>query len=61
MATKLIFEDQDNNEMNCFLNDKEKVHIDVGQKGENIINSGYITLDKEDVRKLIEILKDCET
>lgn len=60
MATRLVFEDEDNNEMNCFLNDKGKVYIGVGQRGEDMVYSGYITLDKEDVRQLINILKDCE-
>lgn len=60
MATKLVFEDEDNNEMNCFLNDKGKVYIGVGQRGEDMIYSGYITLDKADVRQLISILTDCE-
>jgi hypothetical protein len=60
MATKLVFEDEDNNEMNCFLNDKGKVYIGVGQRGEDMVYSGYITLNKEDVKQLINILKDCE-
>ena len=60
MATRLVFEDEDNNEMNCFLNDKGKVYIGVGQRGEDMVYSGYITLDKEDVKQLINILKDCE-
>jgi len=60
MATKLVFEDEDNNEMNCFLNDKGRVYIGVGQRGEDMVYSGFITLDKEDVRQLIGILRDCE-
>ncbi len=60
MAMKIVFEDEDDNEMNCFLNDKGKVYIGVGQRGQDIVYSGYITLDKEDVGQLIKILTDCE-
>lgn len=60
MARKTVFEDENDNEMNCFLNDKGKVYIGVGQRSEDMIYSGYITLDKEDVRQLIKILSDCE-
>jgi len=60
MALKTVFVDEDNNEMNCYLNDRGKVYIGVGQIGEEIAFNGYITLDKEDVKKFIKILKDCE-
>jgi hypothetical protein len=60
MAMKTVFEDEDNNEMNCFLNDKGKVYIGVGQRGEDMVYSGFITLDKEDVGQLIKILTDCQ-
>lgn len=60
MATRLVFEDEENNEMDCFLNSKGKVYIGVGQKGEDIAYNGFITLGKEDVRQLIMILKECE-
>lgn len=60
MAVKTVFEDEDNNEMNCFLNDKGKVYIGVGQRGEDMVYSGFITLDKEDVGQLIKILTDCQ-
>ena len=57
---KTVFEDGDNNEMNCFLNDKGKVYIGVGQRGEDMVYSGFITLDKEDVGQLIKILTNCQ-
>lgn len=60
MAKRTVFEDKDNNEMDCYLNDKGRVYIGVGQKGEDIAYSGFITLDREDVRGLIKILTKCE-
>ena len=60
MATRTIFEDQDNNEMECLLNDEGKVFISVGKREEDIAYRGFITLDKQDIRQLIEILTECE-
>ncbi len=34
--------------------------MSIGQIGEDIAYSGFITLDKEDVKELIDILKDLE-
>jgi hypothetical protein len=61
MATKTVFIDQDNNEMDCYLNDKSKLFISVGQTGEDAMYNGYITLDKEDVQKLIKFLTETES
>lgn len=60
MATRTVFADEDNNEMDCYLNEKGKVYIGVGKPGEDIAYSGYISLDKADVKKLIKILTDIE-
>lgn len=61
MAIRTVFNDSDNNEMECYLNDKGKVFISVGQIGEdNAYYSGYITLDKDDVNQLIKILSEIE-
>ena len=60
MAIKTVFTDEDNNEMECYLNDKNKVYISVGQPSEDIVYNGYITLDKEDVGLLIKKLTDLE-
>lgn len=60
MAQRTVFNDEDNNEMECYLNDKGRVYISVGQKGEDIAYSGFITLDKEDVQSLIQILQNVE-
>lgn len=59
MATRTVFSD-DNSEMDCYLNDKGKVFISIGQPGEDIVNSGFITLDKDDVSQLIKILVELE-
>lgn len=58
MAIRTVFSDEDNNEMECFLNEKGKVFIQVGQLGEDIAYNGYITLDKEDVSQLITMLTE---
>ena len=60
MAKRTVFNDEDNNELECYLNDKGKVYMGIGQTGEDIAYSGFITLDKEDVKELIDILKDLE-
>lgn len=58
MAKRTVFSDEDNNEMDCYLNDKGKVYISVGQSGEDMMYAGWITLDKEDTKSLIKILSD---
>jgi len=40
MATKTVFIDPDNNEMDCFINDKGKLYISVGQTGDDAMYSG---------------------
>jgi hypothetical protein len=58
MATRTVFSDEDNNEMDCYINDKGKVYISVGQSGDDVMHFGWITLDKEDTQSLIKILSD---
>lgn len=60
MALRTVFNDNDNHEMDCYLNDKGKVFISVGQIGEDIAYSGFITLEKEDVNQLIKMLTELE-
>ena len=60
MAIRLVFEDENNNQMDCFLNSQGRVYIGVGQKDEEIVYNGYITLDRNDVQQLIRILTECE-
>jgi hypothetical protein len=60
MAVRTVFNDSDNNEMECYLNDKGRVFISIGQTGEDITYNGYITLDKEDVGHLIKMLTEME-
>ena len=61
MATRTVFTDENSNEMECYLNDKGSLLIKVGEPGESFENNGYITLDKEDVNKLIKILTEIES
>lgn len=58
MATRLIFEDE-NSEMECYLNDKGKVFSSVTVPEDKNFN-GFITLDKQDVNELISLLQDLE-
>jgi len=60
MAIKKVFLDENDNEMECFLNTERKVFIEVRKIGGDGYYSGFITLDKEDVKELIVILKDCQ-
>ena len=60
MPVKTVFTDNDNNEMDLYINDKGKLYISVGASGEDIHYSGFITLDKEDVNVLIKKLVDIE-
>ncbi|WP_395045984.1 hypothetical protein [Flavobacterium sp.] len=60
MASRTVFEDENNNEMDCYLNDKGKVFIQVGESGADIHEKGFITLDKSDVNELIKMLSEIE-
>ena len=62
MATKLLFYDNDNNEMECYLNDKGKLFLRVGQIGreDDVYYSGFITLDRDDVSQFINVLTELE-
>lgn len=60
MAVRTVFNDSDNNELECYLNHKGKVYMGVRQIGEDIGYSGFITLDKEDVNQLIKMLTEME-
>ena len=60
MAVRNVFNDNDNNEMDCYLNSKGKVYISIRQIDEDIAYNGFITLNKEDVNQLIKILTELE-
>lgn len=60
MATRTVFSDDDNNELDCYINDKGKLFISAGQPGEDIAYNGFITLNKKDVNQLIKILSNLE-
>ena len=57
MAITIKFYDEENNEMECYINDKNKLFIQVGQLNEGYY-AGYIVLNKDDVKKLIEVLSE---
>ena len=57
---RTVFSDDNGNEMDCYLNDKGKVFINVGKTAEDNIYSGFITLDKQDVSQLIKMLSELE-
>jgi len=60
MATKTVFSDTDNNELECYINDHGKIYIGVSQAGDDNIYSGYITLEKNDLTRLIKILSELQ-
>ncbi|MEE1945054.1 hypothetical protein VRU48_08045 [Pedobacter sp. KR3-3] len=62
MAIRTIFEDDNNNEMNCYLNDKGQVYINISAKDFDAPYDGnFITLDKSDVQELIKMLTELES
>lgn len=60
MPVRTVFSDENNNEMDCYLNDQGQVYISVGQSREDVIYSGFITLNKEDVQQFIKLLTELE-
>lgn len=62
MATRTVFIDDNGNELECYLNNALQVYIGVGPKDNDSdpYYSGFITLNKADVGKLIEILQDAK-
>ena len=48
----------DGNDFACWLNDKQKLYIEVGEENSKFPNTrGYIALEKDDVIELIKELK----
>ena len=60
MATRTIFSDTENNELECYINQHGKVYISVSLPDGDGMYSGFITLDKTDVNQLIKILSELE-
>lgn len=60
MATRTVFSDNNDNEMDCYLNDKGQVFVGIRQVNEDIAHNGFITLEKEDVTELIKMLTELE-
>lgn len=60
MAIRTVFNDENNNEMDCYLNNNGQVYIQVGEIGSEVHYRGHITLDKSDVNELIKMLTDIE-
>jgi len=61
MAKRTVFSDEDNNDLECYINHEGKVFISVGQADEEQFYNGCITLEKEDVGHLIKILTALES
>jgi hypothetical protein len=60
MATRLVFSDEDGREMDCYLNNKGKVFIEIAEPDDDVTQKRYITLDKIDVKELIGVLTEME-
>ena len=58
MPVKTVFIDDNNNEMDFYINDDGKLFILVGLPHEDDSYSGFITLDKKDVTLLIKKLEE---
>lgn len=59
MPIKFGFID-DNKVMDIYINENGKLYISIGAVGENIHHNGYIILDKDYVKELIQGLVDIE-
>lgn len=57
MAKRTIFTDENENELETYVNADGKLFINVGQLKDQYY-SGYITLEKEDVEELIKMLEE---
>jgi hypothetical protein len=58
MPVRKVFNDENDNEMDLFINTKGALYINVRQVRETQEEGHFITLDKEDVSHLINILVD---
>ncbi len=58
MPVKRIFVDDNNNELEAYVNDDAKLFLSVGQSDDDSpgYNSGYIVLDRSDLDELIDLL-----
>lgn len=57
-ASKNLVLSNDENELSCWINDKNNLYIEVGEiNSEFPYQKGYITLDIDDVLELIKELK----
>ena len=57
-ASKNLVLTNDENELKCWLNNKDFLYIEVGEIDSEVpYTKGYITLDKDDVSELIKELK----
>lgn len=55
MPKRTVYYDENDNELEFYINANNKVYFSVGQKNEEY-QTGYITLDKDDLKELIEEL-----
>jgi len=56
MPTRIVFEDSNNNQMDVFINKDNDVFIGINAS----YMEAYITLNKEDLIKLIDLLQTLE-
>lgn len=61
MAKRIVFSDENDHDLECYLNHEGKVFISVGQRDADPYYSGFITLDKEDIGHLIGLLTTLES
>jgi hypothetical protein len=60
MAKKILFEDENTNQLECFINTHDKLCLVIGQPGDDHHYTGSIELDKNDVNELISLLSSLE-
>ncbi|GAB0156515.1 hypothetical protein CHRYSEOSP005_17800 [Chryseobacterium sp. Alg-005] len=57
MPKRTIFTDENDNEMELFVNQNGELYVAVGKLKEDYYN-GFITLNQEDVEELIKMLEE---
>lgn len=57
MAKRIVFDDENNNSLEAYINKDNELYINIGDNTEDIMYHGYICLNKEDANELVEYLK----
>jgi hypothetical protein len=57
MAKRIVFDDENSNSLEAYINNKGFLYINIGDTGSDLLYHGYIELDKDDAIELVDYLK----